>query len=169
MLIDGGCTTGGYRLYDRPMGAMNLAVSRRYDLPASQLWEVVSDLDGYASHADGLSVTEVIAGEAESAVRRCVNDKGQEWNEAVAEWQEGRRYVIEVDTDTYPPPLRQMFKSFVGTWSVEPHAEGCEVTMRFDAEVRGGKLGVALVNRMAAKAQHDLERTLDSYGRAASG
>ena len=146
---------------------MTLQRSRRYGVPAGTMWRIVADLDGYAEHVHNLAVTEVVSGSGEGALRRCENDRGQDWRESVATWDDGRQYVIEVDTTTYPAPLRQMFKRFRGTWTVTPESDGCEVSIRFDAEIRGGPIGSAVVSRMAKSAEDDLESILDSYGAAA--
>lgn len=149
------------------MGSMSLRRSRTFGMSPDVIWPIVADLDGYSDHVANLAVTEVLSGQGVGAVRRCENDRGQDWREAVVEWEDGRRYVIDVDTTTYPAPLRQMFRRFRGTWTVDPAPEGCEVTIRFDADIRGGPLGTALVRRMARSAERDLESILDSYGAAA--
>ncbi len=149
------------------MPHLQLEVSHRCDLPPAQLWPIISDLDAYADHADGLAETRVTDGSGPTAVRSCTDTRGGTWREAVSEWVEGERYTITVDTDTYPAPLRAMFRAFRGTWSVEPDGDGSIVRMAFDADIRGGALGRAMVGPMKRKAEKDVAATLRSYEHAA--
>lgn len=150
------------------MARMTLEVERDIDVPAEVIWPIVSDLDGYADHVGGLAETTVVSGSRDGARRRCVDTRGRDWEETCVLWEEGRRYAVEVDVSTYPAELRGMFRSFQGTWEVTPRSSGgSTIRLRFDGDVRGGRVGAALANRMASRATRDLEATLDSYERAA--
>lgn len=150
------------------MAVLTLEVERVTDLPADVLWPVIADLDGYAGHAPSLSSTTVLAGAGDGARRRCVDARGRAWEETCVLWEEGRRYAVDVDVATYPVDLRAIFRTFRGTWEVEPRPEGgSTMRMRFSGDVRGGRAGRAIVDRMAASARRDLEATLTSYERAA--
>jgi hypothetical protein len=85
--------------------------SRFVAAPRQRVWEVVGDVAGIATHAPGLSKSEVMAGEAEGMIRRCYNRAGKGWNETCTVWQPGHRYTMEVDTSDYPYPLRAMRRS----------------------------------------------------------
>jgi hypothetical protein len=50
-------------------------------------------------------------------------------------WEEGHRYAMRVKTETYPFPLRQMFRGFSGTWEVEPSMGDARVMMRYEVEL----------------------------------
>lgn len=152
---------------------IELTVTRDYDLPADALWPVVADLDAYASHSDELARTEILSGGSGcdvsvGAVRRCTTGAGDSWTERVAAWSPGRSYRLDVDTDTYPFPLRQLFPTFAGTWTVDPTTTGSRVTIEFEARVRGGWMARPVVAIMRRKATRQLEDTLDSYGRVAA-
>lgn len=150
------------------MADMTLEVERRTDLPPDAVWPVIADMDGYADHVSSLAETTVVAGREQGARRRCVDTRGRDWQETCVVWEEGRRYVVDVDVSTYPADLRAVFRSFRGTWEVEPAADGgSTVRIRFDGDVRGGRLGAGIVRRLAASARRDLDQTLDSYIRAA--
>jgi hypothetical protein len=150
------------------MADLTLTVERVSDLPADVLWSVVADLDGYADHVGTLTTTTVVAGAAEGARRRCVDARGRSWEETCVLWDDGRRYVIDVDVATYPLDLRMLFRSFRGTWEVEPRVDGGSVVrVQFEGDVRGGRPATTVVARMAARARRDLEATLASYERVA--
>jgi hypothetical protein len=151
------------------MAAIVLEVTRDTDLPAEVVWPVIADLDGYAQHVSSLSSTTVIDGSGGGARRRCTDARGRDWEETCVLWEDGRRYVIEVDVATYPADLRALFRSFTGTWELTPRRDGSTMRLRFEGDVRGGRVGAAVVERMAAGARRDLERTLASYERAARG
>ena len=72
-------------------------------------------------------------------------------------------------TATYPAPLRQLLRSFSGTWSVEPTANGSRVTLIFEGTPRFGALGRALLRLMGRRASGELEGILDAYERGAAG
>lgn len=42
---------------------------------------------------------------------------------------------MRVKTETYPFPLRQMFRRFGGTWEVELYRSVARVTMRYEVEL----------------------------------
>jgi ribosome-associated toxin RatA of RatAB toxin-antitoxin module len=92
-------------------------------------WEVVSDVGGFGDVAPNLSRAEVLEGQGQGMVRRCYDARGRGWSEDCTLWEEGHRYEMRVRTETYPFPLRQLFRDFRGTWEVEPSAEGTLVSM----------------------------------------
>lgn len=143
-----------------------LDVCQNYDQPAEVLWDVVADLDRYADHVTGLVSSPVLSGSKQGAVRECNTTKGETWSESVVEWVEGSHYVIEVDTSTYPAPLRQLFREFSATWTVKPTSKGCEVSITMTPDVRGGWLVWPVVALAARKTENDLKHTLKSYGQA---
>lgn len=148
------------------MAHVTLIAERSYDLPPSAMWPTVADLDGYADHVAGLLVTEVVEGSGEGAIRRC-EVRGGDWTERVVEWDNGHRYVVEVDTTSYPQPLRALFRRFTGAWTVEPTHDGSLVRIELRGEVRGGAPVAALVRRLTRRNRRELEQTLESYGVAA--
>lgn len=140
-----------------------LAFSRTVSGPVGVAWEVVSDMAAFGDAAPGLSKAEVVEGHGEGMRRRCYDSRGRGWEEVCTVWEEGRRYAMRVKTETYPFPLRQMFRSFNGAWEVEPGAAGTLVTMRYEAEF--SRLGSALrplIRRMFAR---QCEAMLDNWQR----
>ena len=68
--------------------------------------------------------------------RRCFDSRGRGWDEVCTLWEEeAHRYSMRVKTETYPFPLRQMFRQFAGTWEVEPNRSVARVTMRYKVEL----------------------------------
>jgi ribosome-associated toxin RatA of RatAB toxin-antitoxin module len=112
-------------------------VNRYIEAPRADAWAVLSDLDGWARHAPNLSKTEVIAGTTEGAVRECHNKAGKSWRETCTLWQPGRRYVMEVDTSSYPYPMTLMR----GTFSADESGHGARVSLHFDYQFKYGLLG----------------------------
>jgi hypothetical protein len=150
------------------MKQVTISAERTIAAPAAAAWQAVSDVGAYAQVAASLSRVEV-AGSGERLRRRCYNVRGRSWEEHCTLWQEGRRYRMEVDTATYPAPLRQLLRSFSGTWSVEPTANGSRVTLIFEGTPRFGALGRALLRLMGRRASGELEGILDAYERGAAG
>ena len=140
---------------------MILEVERHVESEPGRTWAVVGDVAGYAHHVKGLSESIVVAGTGPDQLRRCTDLRGRSWDEACVAYEPGRLVSMQVDIASYPIDLRLMFRSFEGTWEVEPAGEGSTIRMRFTAEPRRG-LGW-LVNRLAARSRTDLEAILDSY------
>ena len=136
------------------MKQVTISAERTIAAPPAATWEAVADVSAYAQAASSLSRVEVSGG-------------GQSWDERCTLWEEGRRYRMEVDTTSYPAPLRQLLRSFSGTWSVEPTAERSRVVVAFDAVPRLGPLG-RTVRLMGRRARSELEGILDTYERAAT-
>ena len=105
-----------------------LEIKRRVNAPKDVVWNVISDLNGYADYAPNLSQSTVISGEGVGLVRQCADTRGGEWQENCILWEEGHQYTIEVDTSDYPYP----FRSMRGTWGLEESSDDVIVTMRFD-------------------------------------
>lgn len=149
---------------------MTLAVegSRTTDAPLTVVWEIISDLDTYHEHTDTLSETTVISGEGQGATRRCVDASGAGWEETCTIWESEKRYVIDVDVSTYPTRYRMLFRTFKGTWNVEPADGGTRVTVRFEAELRRFPGLAKLADRLAERSRSDVEAILDSYARTAA-
>ena len=134
--------------------------------PADLVWAVVADVAGYAQLAPGLSHVEILQGDREGLRRRCYGHRGRGWNETCTLWEPGRRYRMQVDTTSYPFPLRQLLRAFEGTWSVDPVPEGTHITVQFDARPRLGLLGRLALRAMGGKADRNLAQLLDSYEHA---
>ena len=151
------------------MAHIELTATRTYDASPEVLWAIVADLDAYAHHVRGLAVTQVIDGHALGATRRCETKGGDDWTEQVTEWDDGRRYAVDVDTSTYPTLLRSVFSAFRGVWIIAPDGEGARVTVTFRGTVRGGPLVAAVIQQMAKRNLSHLEETLASYAVTADG
>ena len=145
------------------MARFVLERARVVNAPPEEVWAVVSDAGRYHDVVENLVSTEIVSGHGEGMTRRCVDDKGREWDEACTLWEEGHRYRMTVDVDTYPASFRAIFRSLEGTWSVTPVEKGTALGIRFDGETKLGPLGKAAVAAMGRDAV--LEAILDGYER----
>lgn len=137
---------------------------RIIETPVRVVWEVVSDVVGYADAAPGLSRAEIVAGSGEGMQRRCYDASGRGWSETCTLWdEEGHRYAFEVDTATYPFPLNPLIKRFEGTWSVEPAAGATRIIMRFVAEPRYGVLGQTALWLLGRRFKRETEGIFDNW------
>ncbi len=141
---------------------------RVIDAPLSLVWEIVSNLDTYHQHTNTLTETTVISGEGQGATRRCVDASGNSWEETCTIWEPEQRYAVDVDVPTYPAKYRMLFRTFKGTWNVEPAGGQTRVTIRFEAELRRIPGAPMLVDMLAKRSRSDLEAILDSYAQTAT-
>jgi len=84
-----------------------LNVERVVDAPANIVWDVISDVEAYASYAPNLGRA-VKTSDGDAPSRRCWDTQGRGWNEACVLWEEGKQYSYVIDTSDYPYPFTQM-------------------------------------------------------------
>lgn len=138
-----------------------IEVKRIVNAPQEIVWNVISDVEGYANFASNLSKAQIMSGSETSMVRRCWDTKGQGWNEQCTLWDEGRAYSMTVDTTApdYPYPI----KSLNGYWAAEPAPNGTLITMRFEYELKFGIAGKALAKLMSRQSRKIAEDVLDNW------
>lgn len=143
------------------MGSVAVERSRLIPAPVADVWAVVADLAGYHEVVGSLARTEVVSGYGVGLVRYCVDTKGRDWYETCTVWEEGRRYTMAVDVDTYPPAFRALFKGVVGTWIVEPAGGRTRLGLRFEVTTKLGSAGKAVAALLGRGSV--LEAILDRY------
>jgi ribosome-associated toxin RatA of RatAB toxin-antitoxin module len=140
-----------------------LRVQRIIAAPAQQVWHAVADAGDYARFVRGIAASAIVSGEGQGMVRLCTDDRGRQWAESCTLWEEGTRYRMTVDVDSYPIYYQMLLHEFSQTWTVEPTARGTRLTLAFDGAVKLGVLG-----RLAARVLGNprrLEAILDAYER----
>lgn len=100
-------------------------------------------------------------------VRVCRDDQGGEWAETCTLWDDGHRYRMDVDVDSYPAYYRMLLAAFSQTWTVEPAADGTHVRLEFDGRVKLGIIGRAAARLLGNPRR--LETILDNYERELTG
>lgn len=88
------------------VGMARYARTETIDAPSDRVWQVVGDVTG--TENGHLKSQEVISGEGQGMVRRCVDTKDRDWTETCTLWRTGERYRFEVDTAAHPLPMRSM-------------------------------------------------------------
>lgn len=135
---------------------------RTVDAPASIVWDVITDHELYAEAAPNLRRVEVLEGEGESMVRRCVDTNANEWTETCTHWTPGERFSVSVDvgeSDFH----RNLFSRFEGEWGLDETADGSEVVISFDFEPKYGPLGVFISKYFEFKAPDVIEAIFDRW------
>lgn len=140
-----------------------LRVQRVIDAPVGRVWQAVSDAGDYARFAPGIAATAIVSGAGQGMVRVCTDDRGGQWAERCTLWQEGTRYRMTVDVDSYPIAYRMLLHELAQTWTVEPSTDATVVTLTFDGAVKLGVLG-RLAARLLGNPRR-LEAILDAYER----
>lgn len=142
---------------------IGMAAERIVAADADRVWEAVADAGAYARFADGIVETEIVEGSGEGMVRVCTDDRGDQWRETCTLWNEGRRYRMSVDVDTYPWHYRALLHALAMTWELEPVEGGTRVRLRFDGAVKLGRIGRLAVRAMGRGDR--IERIIDAYER----
>lgn len=139
-----------------------LSTHRTVDAPASLVWDVVTDHDLYAEAAPNLATVEIVEGEREEMVRRCVDTGGNEWTESCTRWEEGRAFAVSVDvadSDFH----RRLFRRFDGEWRITERSGRVQITVAFDFEPRYGPLGGLIARYFEYRAPSILTPLLDAW------
>ena len=140
---------------------MTLIAAARTRANPSRVWQVMSDMEGYADVADNLSKVEVISGEGTDMKRRCFDTSGKGWEETCTRWEEGRAFAFRVHTDApdYPYPIAQLN----GEWSLTPLEGGTDIEMRFEVTAKPGILNGLAFRLMAAPFSKICNRLLSKW------
>lgn len=139
-----------------------IRLERAVDAPPAIAWEVLTDHELYADAAPNLASVEVIEGEAESMVRRCIDTDGNAWTERCTWWDEGRAFAVSVDVEG-SDFHRRLFSRFEGEWLVEEGPDGVTLVIQFDFEPRFGPLGRVIAVYFAYRAPDIVERIFDRW------
>lgn len=143
----------------------SLSFERTVPVDPSVAWDVLVDPAAFEAAAPNLARVELPDGGIhEGAGRRCADTEGRSWEETCTRYVEGERYAFAVDVANSPVHGR-LFKSFEGTFGVEPEDGGSRVSMRFDYEPRYGPVGRLLVRAAAGRFRSMGETTLSNLDR----
>ncbi len=160
-------TIGLRRLGPGPVtGAIpvSLQVQRTIAAPLARVWAAVADAGDYDRFAAGITDTTVEGDSGTGMVRVCTDDRGAQWSERCTLWEEGRRYRMTVDTDSYPLHYRMLLHEFAQTWTVEPRSDGTQVTLSFDGAIKLGVIGWLAMRILGNRRR--LTAILDAYDHA---
>lgn len=168
-MIAGGQAAGLRRRRGRhATGVRRLTVQaeRVIAAPPQRVWAAVADAGGYARHTTTITSSQIVSGHGEGMVRVCTDQRGGRWSETCTLWEEGRRYRMTVDVETYPWYYRVLLDGLEQTWSLAPAGDGTRLTLTFDAALKLGVLGVVAGRVLARRA--GIEQILDAYERELS-
>lgn len=136
--------------------------SRPIDAPADLVWDVVTDPGVYEDVAPNLAAVDVLEGQREGMVRRCVDTRGNAWTETCRYWTPGRAFGVAVDvanSDFH----RRLFTSFEGHWEVAERPDDVLVTVRFEFETRYGPFGRLVAAYLARAAPSIIDGIFDGW------
>lgn len=139
-----------------------ITMHRTVDAPAALVWDVITDHDLYAEAAPNLSTVEIVEGDGEGMVRRCVDTDGNEWLESCTRWEERRAFAVSVDVE-HSDFHRKLFDRFGGKWRLSQADDGVRITIAFDFEPRYGPFGALISKFFAYKAPGIIEPIFDRW------
>lgn len=139
-----------------------ITLERSIGAPPGLVWEVVTDHDRYGELAPNLDFVDVVEGESDDLVRRCVDTDGNEWTETCIEWTDGRKFRVSVDVPN-SDFHRRLFHRFEGEWAVIDRPDDVLVTMTFAYETRFGPLGRLVSMYLDRRAPSLLEPIFDGW------
>lgn len=137
-------------------------MQRSIDAPRAVVWDVVTDPNVYETVAPNLTAVDVLEGDGEGMVRRCVDTDGNSWTETCDHWEEGNGFSVTVDTAT-SEFHRRLFTRFEGEWRLSPGDEGVIVTIEFTFDTKYGPLGWLVARYFRYKAPSLIEAIFDGW------
>jgi hypothetical protein len=143
-------------------GPQIVEVTRTLRGSADEVWKVVTDHEAYGRVAPNLSKVKATGPNGPELTRRCWDTRGKYWDETCSLWDEGRRFVVDVDTDTenYPYPLQ----SLRGEWRVAQIDDShTSVTIRFEIRPNPGPAGAAFAVAMTTGASLIVRRITNAW------
>lgn len=132
------------------------------EAPPDLVWEVMTDPDLYADIAPNLSEVEIVEGEGEGMVRRCVDTDGKAWTEECHLWEPGRRFEVSVDVEN-SEFHRHLFSRFEGSWSLTEREDDVLVEIAFDYDTKYGPIGMLVSKYFEYKGPPIVESILDGW------
>lgn len=139
-----------------------LTYRRTVSGPPEVVWDVLTDHALYAEAAPNLATVEVVEGEGQGMVRRCIDTRGNEWLETCTDWREGEAFSVAVDVEG-SDFHRRLFHRFEGRWGLEEDAEGVTMVMTFEFDPRFGPLGILISRYFAYRAPGIVETIFDRW------
>jgi len=139
-----------------------ITMHRTVDAPIAVVWDVITDHELYAEAAPNLSTVEVVEGEGDGMIRRCVDTDGNEWTESCNRWEEERGYAVTVHVE-HSDFHRRLFTRFEGEWRLSEHDDGVRITIAFEFEPRYGPVGSLISKFFAYKAPGIIEPIFDRW------
>lgn len=139
-----------------------LSMDRLVDAPVAVAWDVITDHELYAEVAPNLSTVEVVEGEKDGMIRRCVDTNDNEWTESCSRWDDGRGFAVEVDVDR-SDFHRRLFTRFEGEWRLSERPDGVLITITFEFDPKYGPFGVLVTRFFEYKAPAILNQIFDRW------
>ena len=143
------------------MKMKTLNVERTVSAPLKSVWQLVSDVGGYAKYAPNIDSSKVVSGKGAGLVRECASKEGR-WNEVCTAWRDNESYEFDIQTqaEDYPFP----FKTLRGKWSVESVNEGeTTIYMKFDVDFKNKVVGWFIFPIMKIQLLKVCDRLLENW------
>jgi CBS domain-containing protein/ribosome-associated toxin RatA of RatAB toxin-antitoxin module len=139
-----------------PVLELKAAVRASPDL----IWQVISDMEGFARVAPNLTRVEVIREQGQNLRRRLFDKEGRGWDEEQIAVVPGRSLTMRVDAHYFSSAFSRMHY----TWSIRSEGEFSTVSMRYNYQVKWGYPG-ALLDRFGfrPKLRNVCQQILDNW------
>ncbi len=141
-----------------PVLELNTTVKAAPDL----IWQVISDMRGFARISENLQRVDVIEIPGENLKRKLFDKQGRGWDEELIALDEGRSLTMRVDAHYFT----SAFSNMTYTWSIHPEAGAVRISMRYEYSVRWGVLGNILDGmRFQPRLRLTCQQILDNWCR----
>jgi ribosome-associated toxin RatA of RatAB toxin-antitoxin module len=126
-------------------------MTRPVNAPTEIVWEVITDHDLYAKAAPNLTLVEVLEGQEEGMVRRCIDTNDNEWTEVCTHWSEEEMFAVAVDVND-SIFHRRFFTRFKGEWRIQERPNDVLITVQFEFEPKYEPFGIFISKFFERKA-----------------
>ncbi len=102
-------------------------INRNIKAHTDVIWNVLSNHDAFTEIAPDIIKVETVSGEKVGMIRRLHHKSGKVWEEKCTAWEDNHYYTMEVDTTSYPLPVKKMTR----TCSMKEGQKNTKVTISY--------------------------------------
>jgi hypothetical protein len=139
------------------------------DVPAREMWSIVSDLGGVSRYMPALRSSRILDDHpaGRGAVRLCEDRAGRQWSEECTEFRDGEGFTVRfaAEAPDFPFPATHMR----GGWEVAPRGSGCEVQVWWEMTPRHAMAAPLMLPLLALRADRDFPAVIARMAAHAKG
>lgn len=157
------------RAHQLPTGEYRLCVPVFVNVPAKEMWNVVSNLGDIKKYAAALKSSVVLNRQTPGvgAVRACEDHSGQRWSEECVQFEDNRSFVLRFVSEApdFPFPVQTM----IGGWEIVPWDRGTQIMVWWELMPKPKYLASIILPLLAFQTDRTLPKIIQNMAADALG
>lgn len=157
------------RAYQLPTGEYRLCVPVFVNVPAKEMWNVVSNLGDIKKYAASLKSSVVLNRQTSGvgAVRVCEDHSGQRWSEECVQFEDDRNFVLRFVSEApdFPFPVQTM----IGGWEIVPWDRGTQIMVWWELIPKPKYLASIILPMLAFQTDRTVPKIIQNMAADALG